>query len=134
MKLSRDRIKWVRDGNKRRYQKDSKCAICGTTLNLEFHHYTSLTLLFNKWLRDNKIVANTDDEVLAIRERFSNEHKKELFDLTVTLCKEHHARLHKVYSPTPSLGTELKQMRWVSIQAAKLGIKYEYQGMVTGET
>lgn len=121
-------VKWIRDMNKRRYNKGDVCAICGTTENIEFHHFFSLTLLFEAWISKNNLTIVTDEDVLAVREQFSEEHKKELFDEAVDLCKEHHALLHKIYGITPSLYTAYKQKRWVGIQAEKRGIKYEFVG------
>jgi len=128
-------VKWVRDGIKRRYKKAEECALCGTTDELQFHHFYSVTLLFEKWLKENNLKVDTDDDVLAVRERFSEEHKKELFDETVTLCKhDHNERLHKIYGITPPLSTAEKQKRWISIQAAKLGRTYEFMGKADRET
>jgi hypothetical protein len=83
-------------------------------------------LLFEKWVKSNNLSINNDDDVLNIREQFSNEHKRELFGEVVDLCKAHHAKLHDIYGVTPSLFTAEKQKRWVGIQAEKHGIKYEF--------
>jgi len=117
-------VKWIRDMNKRRYEKGTECVVCGTDQLLEFHHFYSLTLLFEKWLKVKGFVVNTDDDVLAIRDQFSEEHKREIFDEAVTLCKSHHALLHKVYGITPALHTADKQRRWLGIQAKKFGRTY----------
>ena len=127
-------VKWIRDMNKRRYNRGDTCAICGTIENIEFHHFYSLTLLFEKWLKLKGLTVSSDEDVLEIREEFSNEHQKELFDEAVDLCKEHHARLHKLYGITPALHTAEKQKRWVSIQAEKHGKTYEYTGKDTRKT
>ena len=131
-------IKWIRDMNKRRYEKGTECVVCGTDQLLEFHHFYSLTLLFEKWLKVNNLTVNTDDDVLAIRDQFSEEHKREIFDEAVTLCKGHHALLHKVYGITPALHTAAKQRRWLGIQAKKFGRTYgnddESPSMDDGET
>lgn len=119
-------VKWIRDMNKRKYNKGSECELCGTTSNIEFHHFYSLTLLFEKWVKQNNLVIQTDDDVLAVRDDFSLEHKKEIFDETITICKEHHAKLHSIYGITPALHTAEKQKRWVAIQAEKLGRTYEF--------
>jgi hypothetical protein len=122
-------VKWIRDLNKRKYNKGSECALCGTYSELQFHHFYSITLLFEKWLKTNKISVTTDDDVLAIRDQFSAEHTKEMFDETVTLCKTHHAKLHQVYGITPALTTVDKQKCWINTQAKKLGRIYEFEGM-----
>jgi hypothetical protein len=128
-------VKWVRDGIKRKYKKAEECALCGTKDELQFHHFYSVTLLFEKWLRENNLKVETDDDVLAVRERFSLEHKIELFDETVTLCKYcHNSRLHKVYGITPPLSTADKQKRWIALQAEKVGRKYEFKRLVDRET
>lgn len=131
-------VKYIRDMNKRRYNKGDTCAICGTTENIEFHHFYSLTLLFEAWVKKNNLTIVTDEDILATREQFSVEHKIELFDEAVDLCKIHHALLHKIYGITPKLLTAQKQKRWVGIQAAKHGITYEFSGKMAspseGET
>lgn len=117
--LKRDCIKYVRDKAKSNYVKGSECEICGAKSNLEFHHYYSLTPLLNKWLKDN----NHDPKYIqALRDDFIEEHKAELYDHTVTLCKKHHLQLHSVYGKTPSLATATKQVRWVRIQREKNGL------------
>lgn len=120
-KLKRDPIKFVRDKAKARYVKDTVCKVCEATELLEFHHYYTLTPLFNKWLKANKITINIDEDVLAVRDKFIEEHMAELYDHTVTLCKKHHAGLHKVYGKDPALITAEKQKRWVNIQREKNG-------------
>lgn len=123
---SRLPVKWIRDLNKRKYKKGSECSICGTVDSLQFHHFYSITLLFEKWLKVNKLKVVTDEDVLAIRDKFSAEHLKEIFEETVTLCKLHHAKLHKVYGITPALSTAEKQKRWINVQAQKVGRTYEF--------
>lgn len=120
MSLKRDPIKYVRDRAKARYKKGTECRICGATENLDFHHFYSLTPLFNAWLRKEKIQIKNDEEaVLAVRDRFIAEHEPELYDHTVTLCHDHHLKLHSIYGKDPALGTAPKQMRWVEIQRDK---------------
>ena len=120
--LKRDPIKFVRDKAKARYQKDTECHICGKTEDLDFHHYYTLTPLFNKWLRDQKIVIRTDEDVLAVRDRFIAEHMPELYEYAVTLCHDHHLKLHSIYGKDPPLTTAKKQMNWVRIQREKNGL------------
>lgn len=121
--LIRIPIKHIRDKAKARYKKDTHCAICGTTENLDFHHYYTLTPLFERWCRVNKIVIKSDEDVLDIRERFISEHEKELYSDTVTLCHEHHMLLHSVYGKNPVLGTASKQVNWVIKQREKYEAK-----------
>ena len=120
---ARDPIKWVRDRAKSAYVKADCCAICGTSEDLEFHHYNSLTELFEKWARINSLPITTDDEVVAIRDRFISEHHEELYEKAVTLCNKHHMALHKLYGIKPPLSTAAKQERWVKIQAEKHELK-----------
>ena len=118
--LRRDPIKHVRDKAKSKYKKGSECYICGISDNLDFHHIHTLTPLFNRWLKTNKIVLNTDEDAIAVRDRFIEEHLVEMYDETVTLCHEHHMKLHSVYGKDPALHTAEKQKRWVEIQRSKV--------------
>jgi hypothetical protein len=121
--FKRDKIKYIRDKAKGRYNKGPNCEICNTTEELEFHHYYSLTPLFNKWVKDNKLTLNSEEALLAVRDQFIAEHMKELYDEAATLCKTHHAKLHSVYGKDPALATALKQKRWVGIQQEKYASK-----------
>lgn len=112
-------IKWVRDKAKARYQKGNKCEICGDTEVLDFHHYHTLTPLFERWCLKNKLSISSDDEVIAIRDHFIEEHFVELYEETATLCHMHHMQLHSVYGKDPTLATAQKQRRWVNIQKEK---------------
>ena len=112
-------IKHVRDKEKARYNKGTSCEICGVSQELDFHHYYTLTPLFDKWCRINKISITSDNDVLEIRDRFILEHEKELYDDTVTLCHPHHMKLHSVYGKDPPLITAEKQKNWVRIQREK---------------
>lgn len=120
--LKRDPIKFVRDKAKAKYNKGDECFICGSKERLDFHHYYTLTPLFNKWLREQKITIKTDDDVIAVRDRFIAEHMPELYEHAVTLCHEHHLKLHSIYGKDPSLTTAKKQMNWVQIQREKNGL------------
>jgi hypothetical protein len=119
MSLLRDPIKYVRDRAKGRYKKGTECEICGATENLDFHHYYSMTPMFNLWCKKNKIVIRTEEDILAVRDRFIEEKSAEVYDLTVTLCHDHHMALHAVYGKNPVLGTAKKQMTWVEKQRQK---------------
>lgn len=119
--LKRDPIKYVRDKAKAKYVKDTSCYICGTTEKLDFHHYYTLTPLFNKWLKSNRLSINSEQDILGVRDRFIAEHLPELYDHAVTICNDHHMQLHSVYGKDPALGTAKKQMKWVEIQREKHG-------------
>lgn len=112
-------IKWIRDGAKSAYEKASSCYICETTENLELHHLRSLTLLFEAWAKANKYDISTDDGVLAIRDEFILQHKKELYEEVYTLCNNHHVKLHGVYGKIPAPSTVDKQIRWIGLQKDK---------------
>lgn len=118
--LKRDEIKYIRDLAKSSYKKAGMCYICGSGDNLQFHHYYSLTALWNKFKKKCKITIHTVQDILDYREQFKSAHHKEIYDDTVTLCKFHHMeRLHKIYGKSPSLATAEKQRRWVEIQREK---------------
>jgi len=60
-------IKHVRDRAKSAYVKQDHCFICGSEDDLELHHTTSLTLLFDKWwlFSMNICYYNTFEEVVS---------------------------------------------------------------------
>lgn len=117
--LKRDPIKYVRDKAKSGYAKDTKCYVCSSTTNLDFHHYYSLTPLFNKWLKANKLVVKDEEHLLQIRDTFIDEHRPELYTYAITICNSLHEKLHSIYGKDPSLGTAKKQMRWIEKQKEK---------------
>ena len=118
--LKRDEIKYIRDRAKAIYPKGTECAICETTESLEFHHYLSLSLLWEAFKKANAIIITSVDDIMFHREAFISEHEKELYEDAVTLCLEHHQKLHSVYGAKPALYTAPKQKRWVQIQKDKL--------------
>lgn len=120
--FKRDPIKFVRDKAKARYKKGSECYICGSQDTLDFHHFYSLTPLFNRWLKANSITISTDEDVLAVRDQFIAEHMPELYEHAATLCHTHHMKLHSIYGKDPSLASAEKQKRWVDIQREKNGL------------
>ena len=119
-KLKRLEVKYIRDGAKAAYDKDTQCYICEVTDDLQLHHYNTVTLLWEKWKRNNKIVIEDADHIMRIRDDFIAEYYTEMYDETVTLCKFHHMdRLHKVYGKVPALLTAKKQKKWCEIQKEK---------------
>jgi len=118
--LKRLEVKYIRDGAKALYEKDTECFICGTSDELQMHHYYSLTLLWENWKRKNKIVIKDADHIMSIRDTFVAEHHDKMYEEVVTLCKFHHMdRLHKIYGKVPLLITAKKQRRWCEIQREK---------------
>lgn len=111
--------KHIRDGIKANYRKDCKCAICSTEVELELHHYTTVSLLLKQYSVENNIPIDTDEEVLSMRDLFYKQYWHELVEFTVTLCAEHHKLLHKIYGSTPTLISSKKQERWVELQRVK---------------
>ena len=114
--LKRDVVKYVRDGAKSKYKKDDKCYICSEIEELDFHHYYSMTPLLNAWL---KKTGYDPKFIKSVRDEFIEEHHKEVYEDTVTLCHTHHLKLHSIYGKNPGLHTATKQMRWVEIQREK---------------
>ena len=118
--LKRLEVKYIRDGAKALYEKDTECYICGASDDLQMHHYYSLTLLWENWKRKNKIVIRDPEHIMSIRDTFVAEHHAKMYDDVVTLCKFHHMdRLHKIYGKVPLLITAKKQQRWCDIQREK---------------
>ena len=122
MTLKRDLVKYVRDKAKSRYKKQTECYICGSTEELDFHHFYGLTELLESWLRKRKIVITEEQQILDIREEFIEEEHDKVYDHAVTLCHSHHMRLHGIYGKRPTLITAKKQQKWVEIQRNKYGM------------
>ena len=122
MTLKRDLVKYVRDKAKSQYKKGTHCYICGETENLDFHHFYGLTELLETWLKKKRIVITEEDQIISLRPRFIEEHMKELYEDAVTLCHDHHLRLHSIYGKRPKVVTAKKQQRWVDIQRNKNGM------------
>lgn len=122
-------VKWIRDGAKSAYEKKDVCHICDSATDLELHHTNSLTLLLEKWAKDNSIDISNDEAILSVRDRFIDEHHSELYDEVFTLCAKHHMKLHGVFGKAPPLHTAQKQNRWIEKQKAKaLGLDTESAG------
>ena len=124
-KLKRDPVKYIRDRAKSKYKKDKECYICGSTSELDFHHFYSLSPLLSKWLRGKvkeRPLHYTDEYITIWRDEFIEDNWAELYKHTVTICHTHHLELHKIYGRNPGLGTAEKQMRWVDIQRDKYGM------------
>lgn len=127
-KKNRDPIKWVRDAAKSAYVKQPYCYICGTADALELHHTHGLTNLFEKWLKENNINIESDEDVLEIRDDFINQHHGEIYTDVFTLCLKHHQLLHSIYGKSPELHTAQKQSVWVNKQ------KDKFNGLVSKES
>lgn len=121
--LKRYFIKYVRDGAKSKYPKGTECRICGVTEDLDFHHFSTLSVLANKWVKDRGLNIKTADDAMKWRDVFIEEHPYELYDDAVTLCKTHHEKLHSIYGGNPRLVTAKKQARWVERQREKNGLE-----------
>jgi|TARA_E500000318_G_C3539406_1_gene204011 hypothetical protein len=122
MTLKRDLVKYVRDKAKSKYKKETECYICGSTENLDFHHYNGLTELLEWWMKQRNITIETEEEILALREKFIKDNEDEVYKQAVTLCHMHHQRLHTIYGKRPKLITAKKQQNWVEIQRKKYGM------------
>ena len=122
MTLKRDLVKYVRDKAKSKYKKEAECYICGSTENLDFHHFYGLTELLESWFKENDITVKTEDEILELRETFIKENEDKVYKQAVTLCHMHHRKLHNIYGKRPKLITAQKQQNWVEIQRKKYGM------------
>lgn len=123
--MKRYGVKYIRDGAKAAYSKGPCCEICGSNENLDLHHFASLADLWNRWWRKKKLGVETEEKVLEVRQEFIDDHHKELYEDVVTLCHEHHLRLHSIFGKTPSLGTVVAQRRWIDNEYSKLSNKRE---------
>jgi hypothetical protein len=112
-------VKWVRDKAKSAYDKKTECYICDSTQELELHHTHGMTNLLEKWARDNRIDISTDEAILEVRDRFIEEHHREIYDEVFTLCAKHHKNLHLLFGKSPALSTAQKQTLWVLKQKDK---------------
>ena len=117
--LKRIPIKYVRDRAKSRYIKADSCYICGDDEILDFHHLFTVDVLFDNWLKANKLIINTAEDIIAVRDDFIQDHEKEMFEDAVTICRKCHKRLHSIYGQRPPLSTASKQERWIEKQREK---------------
>lgn len=122
MTLKRDLVKYVRDKAKSKYKKDTHCYICGSTENLDFHHFYGLTELLESWLKERDVTVETEEQILELREIFIKENEDKVYKQAVTLCHMHHLKLHNIYGKRPKLLTAKKQQNWVEIQRKKYGM------------
>ena len=120
--LKRDEVKYLRDGVKSQYNKGTECHICGSDDDLDFHHFCSISELWAKWKKANKVVISSVDDIMDIRDIFIAEYLDELLHQTATLCHDHHLKLHSIYGRNPILATAKKQARWVEKQRVKHGL------------
>lgn len=112
-------VKWIRDRAKAAYDKKDCCYICAATQELELHHTHSVTLLLERWVGIHGYDVSTDEGILAVRDEFIDDHRKELYDDVFTLCNKHHVALHAIYGKAPALNSALKQVTWIDKQRAK---------------
>jgi len=111
--LKRDKVKYIRDRAKSAYIKDTECYICGSTEDLDFHHFNSVTELLERWIQKHNLPSNSAEDMMEMRDEFIEAHHKEIYDDTITLCHTHHLKLHSIYGKRPTLATAPKQERWV---------------------
>lgn len=119
-KYKRTAIALMRDGIKSNYNKASSCEICGSSNELELHHYHTVSLLVKSFAKEFQLDFNDQEIVLSNRTAFYEKYWEQLVVDTVTLCAEHHKLLHKVYTKEPPLYTSNKQKMWVQKQKEKL--------------
>ena len=106
-------IRYIRDGIKQQYRKESCCEICGVSEALELHHYHTVAYLLEKHVKEHSIPMDTEEQILAMRDKFYQEYWHELVEDAVTLCNPHHVKLHGIYGQKPLLTTAEKQKLWV---------------------
>lgn len=121
--LERFTIKYVRDYIKKDYKVRDFCYICNSTEHLELHHLYGVSELFNNWLDKNKIKLNdTVEQIKELRILFAKDCAEALSNSNLyTLCKNHHLRLHNIYSQRYANSMAPKVKNWIEIQKAKYG-------------
>jgi len=125
-------VKWVRDKAKAAYTKAEACYICGTTHELELHHFNSITILLEAWATKKKYDISTDDGIVSVRDEFIEEHHDELYNQVRTFCNKHHVALHRIFGKAPPPNSMHKQERWVEIQKAKASGETPTKSLVVG--
>lgn len=126
-------VKWVRDRAKSAYEKKDACHICGTHDDLELHHTHSITILLENWVAEKGYDISTDEAILAVRDEFIDEHRREIYQEVYTLCNKHHVMLHGVYGKKPPLATAEKQARWIQKQKDKAAGVFKPTGSLFSE-
>jgi hypothetical protein len=86
---------------------------------LELHHTHSITLLLNRWASSKQYDISTDEGILAVRDEFIEEHRREIYDAVFTLCNAHHVKLHSIFGKAPEINSAPKQERWIEMQKAR---------------
>jgi hypothetical protein len=121
-KLKRDPVKYIRDFMKSNYKAKECCYICGSHENIELHHLYSVAELWHAWTKANKIVINTDEDVLDCRESFIQDNSMYLGNEHLySLCKPHHQRLHSLYGKSYSNYMSKRVKQWLEAQRDKAG-------------
>ena len=120
--LKRFPVKYIRDYIKKKYKKNDECFICNLTNTLEFHHLFSVSELFNSWCIKNSIKnITTVEEIKKYREQFELDNLWELSnENALTLCKQHHERLHNIFGQRYANSMVPKVKNWVRIQKEKI--------------
>jgi len=114
-------VKYIRDKAKSAYIKDDQCYICQAPGQLQLHHFNSITLLWERWIRKNNIQIQLEADILANRDVFISQHYDEIYIQTVTLCKSCHMdKLHRVFGKVPTLATAKSQPKWCEKLKKKL--------------
>ena len=119
--LKRFPVKYIRDYIKKNYKKNDECFICNLAEPLDFHHLFSISELFNSWCIKNNIKnITTVEEIKRYREQFELDNLWELSnENALTLCKQHHERLHNIFGQRYSNSMVPKVKNWVKIQKEK---------------
>ena len=119
--LKRIPIKYIRDYIKKEYKYDTCCYICGSKDKLELHHVYSISELFQRWCKENKIDKIEDVAYIKeIRIKFKEDYDEYLSSKNLfTLCNFHHALLHNLYGQVYPISFDKKIINWINIQKEK---------------
>ena len=121
MQLKRIPIKYIRDYIKKEYEYEDSCYICGSKEKLELHHIYSISELFQRWCKENKIDKIEDVEYIKkIRIEFKKDYQEYLDCSNLfTLCKVHHDLLHNLYGQVYPMSYAPRIIKWIEIQKEK---------------
>jgi 5-methylcytosine-specific restriction endonuclease McrA len=122
--ISKEKIftKYVRAKAKTYYHryKTKECWVCGNDKDLELHHVYPLAQIISDYLKEKGIKKPTNDPEL--REQILTDCYDKIFseENLITLCRLHHANIHRLFGKTYSGKVADKVKTFLTKQKEKL--------------